>query len=145
MQVSDILRHKGSNVTTVTPTATVEEAARLLGAHRIGALVVSDDGRTVDGVISERDIVSHLAAVGRDGLDSTVATLMTRDVHTCAPSDGLETIMATMTSSRVRHLPVLVDGALGGIVSIGDAVERRVSELEAESAQMLDYLQTGRT
>jgi CBS domain-containing protein len=145
MQVSDILRHKGTEVATVTPDATVEEAARILGNRRIGALVVSEDGRGVDGILSERDIVAHLASVGRTGLDSTVATLMTRHVYTCAPQDTIEDVMSVMTQSRIRHLPVIVDGALGGIVSIGDAVERRVNELETERAQLTDYLQTGRT
>lgn len=145
MQVSDILRHKGTTVTTVPPSATVEEAVQLLGTHRIGALVVSHDGAAIDGILSERDVVAHLAAVGRTGLDSTVATVMTREVRTCGPTEALEDIMSTMTQSRLRHLPVLIDGSLAGIVSIGDAVERRVSELETESARMHDYIQTGRT
>jgi len=89
--------------------------------------------------------VAHLAAVGRTGLDSTVATVMTRDVRTCTPGDALEDVMAIMTAGRFRHLPVVADGELAGIVSIGDAVERRVSELETESARMHDYIQTGRT
>lgn len=145
MQVSDILRHKGTDVTTVRPETTIEHAVGVLGTRRIGALVVSDDGRTVDGVVSERDVVAHLAAVGRTGLDSTVATVMTRDVRTCTPGDALEDVMAIMTAGRFRHLPVVADGELAGIVSIGDAVERRVSELETESARMHDYIQTGRT
>jgi len=145
MQVSDILRHKGTTVSTVPPTASIEDAVRLLGTQRIGALVVSEDGRSVDGILSERDIVAHMAAVGRSGLDSTVATVMTRNVQTCEPQDPVEDIMSTMTEGRFRHLPVLVDGALGGIVSIGDAVERRVRELETERAQLHDYIQTGRT
>ena len=145
MQVSDILRHKGTTVSTVPPTASIEDAVRLLGTQRIGALVVSEDGRSVDGILSERDIVAHMAAVGRSGLDSTVATVMTRNVQTCEPQDPVEDIMSTMTEGRFRHLPVLVDGALGGIVSIGDAVERRVRELETERALLTDYIQTGRT
>jgi len=145
MQVSDILRHKGAAVFTVHPETTVEDAVQMLGANRIGALVVSEDERSVAGIVSERDVVAHLAAVGRGGLDSTVATLMTREVRTCTPQDSLEDVMAVMTNGRFRHLPVLVDGALVGIVSIGDAVERRVSELETESARMHDYIQTGRT
>ncbi|MBX7070474.1 MAG: CBS domain-containing protein [Microthrixaceae bacterium] len=145
MQVSDILRHKGAAVTTVSPGATLEDAARLLDEHRIGALVVSVDGRTVDGILSERDIVTHIAAVGGAALLSSVADVMTREVHPCAPGDALEQVMSVMTESRVRHLPVMVDGTLSGIVSIGDAVARRLNELETESAQMLDYIQTGRT
>ena len=146
MQVSDILRHKGTNVVTVVPDTTIEDAVQALGTHRIGALVVSDGSAGgVAGILSERDVVAHLAAVGRAGLDSTVAAVMTREVRTCSPADSVESVMSTMTEGRFRHLPVVVDGRLAGIVSIGDAVERRVNELETERALMHDYLQTGRT
>lgn len=144
MRVSDILRHKGAAVTTITPSATIEEAIRLLGEHRIGAVVVADGAVVVAGILSERDIVGHLAAEGRDGLDHSVSSVMTSDVQTCQPDDTVEQIMAVMTAGRFRHLPVVVDGALTGIVSIGDAVERRVSGLETERAQLTDYIQTGR-
>lgn len=145
MQVSDILRTKGDAVTTVAPDDRVEVAARLLGAHRIGALVVSADGASVDGIISERDIVAHIAALGAEALDSTVGAIMSRSVITCDPGDTVEQIMAVMTERRFRHLPVVVDGELRGIVSIGDAVARRVAELESEQELMRDYLRTGRT
>lgn len=144
MRVSDILRHKGTSVTTIKPSATVEDVIRVLGEHRIGAVVVADGTTAVAGIVSERDIVGHLAAVGRDGLDHAVTSVMTTDVQTCEPADTVEQIMAVMTAGRFRHLPVVVDGALTGIVSIGDAVERRVSGLEAERAQLTDYIQTGR-
>lgn len=145
MQVSDILRTKGDAVTTVAPDDRVEVAARLLGAHRIGALVVSADGASVDGIISERDIVAHIAALGAEALDSTVGAIMSRSVITCDPGDTVEQVMAVMTQRRFRHLPVVVDGELRGIVSIGDAVARRVAELESEQELMRDYLRTGRT
>lgn len=145
MQVSDILRHKGDAVVTVGPDASLEDALRLLGRHRIGALVVTDDRGSVIGILSERDVVAHLAVIGRAGLDSVVRTVMTGSVHTCVPSDTVEQVLAVMTAGRFRHLPVVVDGRLIGIVSIGDAVARRVGELETERAQLTEYLQTGRT
>jgi len=145
MQVSDILRHKGTAVLTVHPETSVEDAVQMLGNNRVGALVISEDGTSIDGILSERDVVAHLAAVGRSGLDSTVATVMTRQVQTCVPGDTVEQIMSVMTEGRFRHLPVVIDGGLAGIVSIGDAVERRVNELETERAQLHDYIQTGRT
>ena len=144
MRVTDILRHKGGAVATVAPFATIEEAARVLGERRIGALVVSDDGETVAGILSERDVVAHLAAVGREGLDSTVAAVMTQNVQTCGPQDSIEQLMRTMTSGRFRHLPVVIDGKLSGIVSIGDLVARRLDELETETGRLHDYIQTGR-
>lgn len=144
MRVADILRHKGSTVTTVASSATLEEVVAILGRERIGALVVTDDGTSVMGIVSERDVVGHLAAAGRDGLDAAVDTIMTREVCTCAPEDAIEDLMTTMTNGRFRHVPVVVDGALGGIVSIGDLVARRLDELETESALRHDYIQTGR-
>lgn len=144
MRVSDILRHKGTEVVTVAPTTSVEAATRLLGERGIGALVVSTDGRQVAGIVSERDVVRHLASVGRDGLDASVADLMTTAVRTCEPGQSLDELMASMTEGRFRHMPVVVDGSLAGIVSIGDVVARRVAELEDESARLHDYIQTGR-
>ena len=128
MRVTDILRHKGGTVTTVAPSATVEDAARILGDRRIGALVVSEDGETVAGILSERDVVAHLAAVGRDGLDSMVSAVMTRQVTTCSPQDSIEQLMRQMTAGRFRHLPVVVDGRLAGIVAFL-LIERRLREL----------------
>lgn len=144
MRVSDILRHKGADVATVPPSTTIAEAVAELGRRRIGALVVTDDGVSVAGIISERDVVGHLAAQGRDALDADVTTIMTVDVATCAPDDAIESLMTTMTNRRFRHVPVMVDGRLAGIVSIGDIVARRLAELETESALMHDYIQTGR-
>ncbi len=144
MRVTDVLRHKGGAVATVAPFATVEEAARLLGERRIGALVVSEDGETVAGILSERDVVAHLAAVGREGLDSTVAAVMTQHVATCSPQDSIEQLMRQMTAGRFRHVPVVVDGRLAGIVSIGDLVARRLDQLETEAGRLHDYIQTGR-
>lgn len=144
MRVSDILRHKGTDVATVPPSTTIEEAVAELGRRSIGALVVTGDGEGIDGIVSERDIIRRVAEVGRDALDAEVTTIMTHDVATCAPDDAIEELMTTMTNRRFRHVPVLVDGRLGGIVSIGDIVARRLAELETESALMHDYIQTGR-
>lgn len=144
MRVSDILRHKGTEVATVLTSSSIDEAIRMLAAHHIGALVVSDDSSSVKGVLSERDIVAHLAAVGSGGLETAVSDVMTSEVQTCCPTDSVESVMARMTEFRFRHLPVVVDGELRGIVSIGDAVERRMSALETERAQLHDYIQTGR-
>lgn len=144
MRVTDILRHKGNDVATIEPDATIETASRRLAERGIGALIVSADGSSVLGIVSERDIVAHLATVGRDGVDTTVLDVMTREVHTCVPSDSLEDLARTMTESRVRHIPVVEGGRLGGIISIGDVVKRRLVELEHEREQMQTYIQTGR-
>lgn len=144
MRVHDILRHKGHEVATIRSDATVEEAVRELSERGIGALVVSDDGRTIRGVLFERDVIRHLARAGRDGLDTLVERAMTTDIRMCASNDSVEDLMRTMTLTRLRHLPVCEDGQLLGIVSIGDVVERRLDELENEQEHLRLYIQTGR-
>ncbi len=144
MRVIDILRHKGHEVATIGPDATVEEAARVLSERGIGALVVSADGTRVLGLLFERDIIRHLARAGRDGLDMPVERAMTTDIRLCASNDSVEDLMRTMTLTRLRHLPVCEDGELLGIVSIGDVVERRLDELENEQEHLRLYIQTGR-
>ncbi|MEZ5322386.1 MAG: CBS domain-containing protein [Microthrixaceae bacterium] len=144
MLVADVLRHKGTAVTTVSPSASLAEIATVLSRQRIGAVVVSGDGTTPDGILSERDIVRHLADHGGDALHAEARSVMSPDPMTCAPGDSIELVMETMTNSRNRHLPVMVDGRLAGIVSIGDAVARRVAELETERSQLHDYIATGR-
>jgi len=122
----------------------VAEAADNLRLHGIGALVVSQDGIAILGVISEREIVRALAERGGHVLQESVTDLMTTDVVTCGPEDSLEKIMSLMTNRRIRHLPVAVEGALSGIVSIGDVVKWRLTELEDETRQMHSYISTGR-
>lgn len=144
MLVRAILQAKGADVVTIDDDATVGEAARTLAKHGIGALVVASAEHGVQGILSERDIVRGLATQGLAVLDAPVGSLMTTVVATCAPEDGLDALMATMTDQRVRHLPVLDDGRLAGIISIGDVVKHRVDELQVEAQTLHDYIETGR-
>lgn len=143
MLVSDILRQKGSVVVTVEPGLTVEALVSLLAERRIGAVVVSSDGSAVEGIVSERDVVSALAAKGTAALASTVGEICTAEVSTALPGDRLDHLMAVMTAGRFRHLPVVVDGALQGIISIGDVVKARMGELEEEQKALTTYIQSG--
>jgi len=145
MRVTDLIRRKGgAGVTTISPDASLTEAAHELTTHRIGALVVTVDGESIAGILSERDIVRHLAERGGDGLGDQVSAVMTIAVRTCSPTDTVEELMGVMTEHRIRHLPVLIDGQLSGIVSIGDVVKHRVEALEEERRHLTDYIQTGR-
>jgi CBS domain-containing protein len=144
MRVSGILASKGTTVATIAPRASVAEAADALRRHGIGALVVSADGDVIDGIISERDIVFRLAETGEQVLREPVSAVMTAEVRTCSMHDTCDELMRVMTEQRTRHLPVVADGKLAGIVSIGDVVKRRVTELEDETRQMHDYIVTGR-
>jgi len=143
MRVSDILRTKGSDVVTLSPSSTVAEAVSRLAELSFGALVVSEDGSTVDGILSERDIVRSLDD-HIDTLGSTVSDLMTREVITCSTTDNIADLMALMTSRRIRHLPVVADSKMVGLVSIGDVVKARLAELEDERKHLEDYITTGR-
>ncbi len=140
MQVSVLLQGKGSDVITVSPDTGTAEVVALLAAKRIGAVVVSTDGRTIEGVLSERDVVRALAADGAQALDSTARSLMTVEVVSCGMDTTVEELMATMTERRIRHVPVVVDGALAGVVSIGDVVKDRISALEHETKALHDYI-----
>ena len=140
MNVETILRSKGGWVATIWPTATVAEAVEMLNRERIGAIVVSDDGERVDGILSERDIVSALAADGSDLLSRSVGEIMTRHVVTCGPDDTVEALMAEMTNRRIRHFPVVADGRLCGIVSIGDLVKNRLDEVEFEANSLRSFI-----
>ncbi len=140
MRITEVLRHKGATVVTISPDRTVRELLALLGEHRIGALVVSEDGRHVAGIVSERDIVRRLPSDGDGVLDSPVASIMTVDVYSCSREDSVEDLMAAMTDRRIRHMPILVDGELVGIVSIGDLVKHRLAELQAERDQLTAYI-----
>lgn len=144
MRVSGILAAKGATVATIAPTATAAEAADQLRLRGVGALVVSADGRTIEGIVSERDLVRRLAERGEHMLEEPIGELMTAEVLTCAPDDHVEELMVRMTEHRMRHLPVVVDGILAGIVSIGDVVKWRVTELEDEARHLHDYITTGR-
>ncbi len=140
MNVQAMLDAKGSKVATTRPHATIATVIRMLKLERIGALVVSDDGETLIGIISERDIVRGLVDHGHELLEMQVADLMTRTVKTCTPEARIKDVMAEMTRSRIRHLPVLDGGKLCGIISIGDVVKNRLDELETETNVLRDYI-----
>lgn len=138
--VSHILSGKGREVTTVATSASVHDAAKLLAARRIGALVVSDDGQRVSGIISERDIVRLLGQDGPD-LNTPVSEVMTAVVHTCTEADTVDELMVQMTERRIRHVPVVDDeGHLAGMISIGDVVKSRTGELEVEAEALKGYV-----
>ena len=143
MRVADIIRLKGDDVGTIAPSSTVSDAVSQLRSLGVGALVVSDDGETVDGILSERDIVRRLDSEGGSVLGQPVADLMTAEVVTCGPDDTLAELMGVMTERRIRHIPVLIDGRLGGVVSIGDVVKGRLRELEEERRHLEDYITRG--
>ena len=140
MRVHDVLRRKGADVVTVRPEATVRELLDTLAEHRIGAVVVSVDGRTVDGIVSERDVVRRLHDRGPEILDAMISEIMTAEVSTVGPDEHLEHLMGLMTNNRFRNVPVVVDGALAGIISIGDVVKHRMDELQAERDQLVGYI-----
>jgi CBS domain-containing protein len=141
VKISDVLRNKGSEVITIRPGETVSSLLALLDEHRIGAVVVSTDGATVDGIVSERDVVRHLHATGTSVLDGPVSQIMTSDVTTGSADDNIADLAATMTEERVRHVPIVdADGKLAAIVSIGDIVKHRLSELQSERDQLRDYI-----
>ena len=136
-----MVRRKGDQVVTVRPDESVERLLELLHEHRIGALVVSEDGGRIDGIVSERDIVRHLHSDGAAVLIGPISAIMTADVTTCDPDVAIEELARTMTDQRIRHVPVVVDGTLHGIVSIGDIVKHRIDELQAERDQLVGYIQ----
>ena len=144
MLVRHVLEMKGAVVATVPTDATLTDVARLLAEHGVGALVVSDDGETIAGIVSERDLARAIARQGADALGVAVTAAMTSEVQTCGPDDTIDSLMETMTSGRFRHLPVTVDDRLTGIVSIGDVVKNRLAELQTESKVLHDYLYSGR-
>ncbi len=144
MHVRNILDTKGARVVTIRPDATIMATSRLLAQHRIGAVLVTDDAEHVVGVVSERDIVTGLANHGAGVTDMTVGELMTREVLSCALADTIADIMTVMTKRRVRHLPVIDDGKLVGIVSIGDVVKHRLDETALEVDSLRDYVLAAR-
>ena len=140
MNVENILRTKGSGVATIRPDETVGAAVKELIGRNIGALVVSENGDSVDGIISERDIVHGLADHGVALLSLNVAEMMTRQVVICELSDSVDQLMAEMTNRRIRHFPVVEDGRLRGIVSIGDLVKNRLDEVEYEARSLRSFI-----
>jgi CBS domain-containing protein len=143
MNISDILRWKAASnsaeVFTAAPTVSVRELLRSLAEHNVGALVVTE-GTDVVGVVSERDVVRRLGADGADVLDRPISQIMTTDVVTCASSDSIDGVAEIMTQRRIRHMPVVDDGRLTGIVSIGDVVSHRMRQLESDRGQLEQYI-----
>ena len=140
MRIREVVAAKPDRtVVTVSPRATVRELTALLAEHNVGALVVSSDGTRVDGIVSERDVVRQLHSEP-EVLAATVETIMTKDVHTCAPDDGLDDMMSVMTERRIRHVPVCDGDQLVGIISIGDVVKHKIQALEFERDQLDSYV-----
>ena len=145
MNVQSILGTKGAAVVTITDGVSLADAAMTLRDNSIGALVVSNDGQHIDGILSERDVVRALANHGASVLGRPVSSAMSKDVVTCRADDAVESLMLSMTERRIRHLPVVDDdGLLGGVISIGDVVKARLGQLEAENQQLYDYITQGR-
>jgi CBS domain-containing protein len=145
MRINQVLAAKAQQeLVTVSPEASVRELLRLLSDHNVGALVVSSDGKTLDGIVSERDIVRRLS-MDEKILDAQVSSIMTRDVHTCEGSHAVNDLMQVMTERRIRHVPVMHEGELAGIISIGDVVKSRLSELEFERDQLDSYVHSAQT
>jgi CBS domain-containing protein len=142
MTVKAILSRKGGDVVTIAPTATLNAAVQLLAERRIGAIVVTGPDNRVAGILSERDIVRTLAARGPAALDENVAAVMTRKVTTCTEADTVAVIMESMTEGKFRHLPVVEQGRLVGVISIGDVVKFRVEEIEGETNALREYIAT---
>jgi CBS domain-containing protein len=140
MRISDLLRVKGTKVITVTPDTKVRGLLQVLADEKIGAVVVSADGASVDGIVSERDVVRAFAQRGAAVMSEPVTEIYTAQVRTVAPETSLDDVMRLMTEHRMRHAPVVVDGALSGLVSIGDVVKNRIDELEAERSSLAGYI-----
>lgn len=141
MRIAEILRRKGAAVTTIRPETSVRALVATLTEDNIGAVVVTGDDTTIMGIVSERDVVRSLNGQGAELLDRPVSSIMTTEVRTCAPEDNVEGLRLTMTEHRIRHLPVVNDGRLVGIVSIGDVVKSTISELETEREHLVGYIQ----
>ena len=140
MLIADILREKGAHVQTTTSDTLLQDAIKILASQRIGALLVSEDGRSIDGILSERDIVRALADESIEFSTHKVGDLMTRNVFTCAPDAKVISVMELMDEKRIRHVPVAVSNVLAGVVSIRDIINARLKETEAERAQLEQYI-----
>jgi CBS domain-containing protein len=140
MRISDVIGTKSSkDVITISPDATVRDLIRMLSEHNVGALIVSADGSAVDGIVSERDVVRHLLD-SDDILDGAVSAIMTVDVATAEPSTSLDEMRVLMTERRIRHVPVITEGKLTGIISIGDVVKAAMDQLTFERDQLDSYV-----
>ena len=140
MRISDVLSSKPSGqVVTISPDATVRDLLALLAEHNIGAVVVSTDGRAVDGIVSERDVVRRLHQDDAV-LDGAVSSIMTSDVRTCEPHTSVDDLRVMMTERRIRHVPLVSDGSLTGIISIGDVVKSSLDQLQFERDQLDSYV-----
>ncbi len=142
MNVKAILAAKGGDIVSIEPTADLSAAAKLLSEHRIGAVVIRGAGGRLAGILSERDIVRAIAEQGADALAAPVGQVMTRNVTTCGENDSIADIMERMTAGKFRHLPVLREAELIGVVSIGDVVKQRVGEIEQDAEALRGYIQT---
>jgi CBS domain-containing protein len=142
MRISDLLRRKGNLVVTVKPEQSVTDLLNLLAEHKVGALVVSSDGNAVEGIVSERDVVRRLQQFGPELLQAPVRDIMTSQVHVCPPDTSLDDLMRVMTTGRFRHVPVIENERLVGIISIGDVVKHRIDELQSERDQLTAYIQS---
>ena len=140
MFVRQILTSKGDDIVTIGPSAKLADVAALMAKERIGAVVVLDEDAHIAGIVSERDITRGLADHGADVLTMSADQVMTAEVITCRPDDGIDKLMRKMTAGRFRHLPVMDKGKMVGIVSIGDIVKFRLEELEAEASMLQDYI-----
>jgi CBS domain-containing protein len=139
-QISAVLKGKGSSVTTIGPDATVAVAVAEMVRHDVGALVVSNDGLTVEGIVSERDVTRALDSFGGALLDKPIRLIMSSEVRTASPDENIESLAIMMTEYRIRHVPVLEDGVLAGIISVGDVVKSRIEELEEDRDALLQYI-----
>lgn len=139
MKVSEVLQHKGSNVVTISPEATVRELVALLDEHNIGAVIVSSDGNRLDGIVSERDVVRNLQSL-EPLSEKPVSAIMTEAAHTCSLGSEIGSLRVQMTEQRVRHLPVMEDDELVGIISIGDVVKSAIDQLQFERDQLHNYV-----
>ena len=142
MNVKAILAAKGGDIVSIEPPADLSAAAKLLSEHRIGAVVIRGAGGRLAGILSERDIVRAIAEQGADALAAPVGQVMTRNVTTCGENDSIADIMERMTAGKFRHLPVLRETELIGVVSIGDVVKQRVGEIEQDAEALRGYIQT---
>jgi CBS domain-containing protein len=140
LRITDVLRRKGDLVVTIKPDETVHALLDALAQYKVGALVVSSGDGRVDGIVSERDVVRRLQSHGAAMLDLPVRSIMTTEVHTCSTDDSIEDLMVMMTERRFRHVPVVVDERLVGIVSIGDVVKHRIGELQSERDHLTAYI-----
>lgn len=143
MSVAQLLSRKSPDVVSVRAEQSINEAVQLLTEKKIGAVVVTDDGGAVAGILSERDIVRGMAGRGASVMTQRVADLMTAPVQTCTRSEAADDVMRRMSSGRFRHMPVVEGGKLVGVISIGDVVQHRIAALEQEAGAMRDYIMTG--